>query len=130
MYNWMGGVGLMRPHAVQTGGYDSSGINPGGQHVPQGRFGQMRPLRGYPQMPAPYGQSQGGYDSSGINPGGMYTGGQMPQTPHYGQGLQRFGQSSYQPVGGQFPPQPMTGSQLQPQGLAAMLRGFRPYRFG
>lgn len=90
MYNdrqggWMGGVGMMRPHAMQTGGYDSSGINPGGQHVPQApqglsqffQLGQMRPLsQGYPQMPAPYGQSQGGYDSSGINPHGMYTGGQ------------------------------------------------------
>ena len=90
-------------------------------------------------MPAPYGQSQGGYDSSGINPhGGMYTGGQMRQQSTFPQNP-----GGFQPMGGQFPPQPMTGgplqaqsgypmlgSQLQPQGLAAMLRGYSPYRFG
>ncbi len=48
--------------------------------------------------------AQGGYDSGGINPGGMYTGGQLP---------------------------PMqSGYPMQPQGLAAMFRGFSPYRFG
>ena len=101
---WMGGVGLMRPHARQTGGYDSSGINPGGQHGLSQFFRLGRMSQGYPQMPAPYGQSQGGYDSSGINPGGMYTGGnQFPANP-----------GGFVPMG-----------QMRPQGLAGMLAGFR-----
>jgi hypothetical protein len=77
------------------------------------RLGQLMMGGNHPamQMPGPMTggnlPAQGGYDSGGINPGGMYTGGQLPPM-----------QSSY----------PMLGQ--QPQGLAAMFRGYSPYRYG
>lgn len=111
--DWMGDF-PQRGMLGQRSGFPATGSNP------------FQPMTGgnHPAMPGPM---TGGYDSSGINPGGMYTGGQTGSFP--------VNPGGFVPMGGQFPPQPMTGGPLQaqssyPQGLAGLFRGFSPYRFG